>query len=160
MVFATRGKFRETVDSFNRRGCGGDGSVMANMISRRGVVVTTTKRTVCAYCREYINKGQHAYRYSNIDPRAVTIKSIYSHILCGDERGRFTGGTSEDTGVTDSQILKFWESVEALVERRKQGGVDGAGDHDSGSGVYNSQVPNGGAAKGRDRKRQKRKSAA
>ena len=59
-----------------------------------------------------------AYRFANIDPKAVTIKYLQSHVLCGDERGIRKSG--EGAGVTDEQILKFWKGMEELENRNRE----------------------------------------
>jgi hypothetical protein len=86
---------------------------------RRPVPVRLEKRAVCCICREYIMPGQ-AYRYSNVDPKAITIKSLYSHVLCGDEKAeKRDGGTGVE--LSDEQILKFWAGMEELERRVHDG---------------------------------------
>ena len=85
------------------------------ILSRRGVLVRLPKRGVCCFCREYIMPGQ-AYRFANIDPKAVTIRYLHGHVLCGDEHAkRGEGGKSE---VTDEQIQKFWKGMDELENQR------------------------------------------
>jgi hypothetical protein len=134
-------------------------------ISRRGIVIESQKRQVCHFCREYIMPG-HCYRFSDIDPQNVTIRSLYAHITCADKRGIFSRGEGEGEGVTDAQILRFWKDMEALEERRREGGVNDGSNDDPREGrqaakatenqaAGDSSVETGGAAEGRNRKGQK-----
>ena len=59
-----------------------------------------------------------AYRFANIDPKAVTIRYLHGHVTCGDKR-RKRGEEGVESGVTDEQILKFWKDMEVLSSETK-----------------------------------------
>ena len=86
-------------------------------LARRGVLVRLPKRNVCYFCKEYIMPGQ-AYQFANIDPKAVTIRCLFTHVTCGDEHAK--RGEGLESGVTDEQILKFRKGMEELENRNRE----------------------------------------